>query len=426
MQSCKNNQNYSNNTKKHLIIVGGGVIGITSAYYLAKAGYKVSVIEQNNDVALESSFANGSHLGYSCIYPVRYRTHLIKTTQAISNLESMPFTDLQNILDYYNKSQCKKIINTRLTDIRNHLFVNAKTEFQKIVQEIQNQYSHYQLTGILQLFFDQDSFNKAIKNIAYKHKFGCDLKVLANALECIAIDPSLANSQKKIVGGILANGDGTGDAFLFTKILAEKCKALGVEFLFNTKITELKSEGNLITSIITQYDKELTADAYIISLGNNTNNILKSLNTSLPMVPVKGYSLSIRLEDHDVVPNLGIADEHNKIFYSKLGNSFRVAGLSDPQYLDNSINPDKINQLITATEFLFPNLNLQHKIKSQMVEQISCLRPSSLLQIPFISKFKYNNLFVNTGHGGYGWTLAPISAKLITDIVVQSHTRLLS
>lgn len=420
MQSCKNNQNYSNNTKKHLIVVGGGVIGITSAYYLAKAGYKVSVIEQNNDVALESSFANGSHLGYSCIYPVRYRTHLMTTIQTISTLESMHFTDLQNILDHYNKSQCKKIINTRLTDIRNKLFVNAKAEFQKIVQEIQNQYFPHQLTGILQLFFDQDSFNKAIKNVSYKDKCGCDLKVLANALECIDVEPSLANSQKKIVGGILANGDGTGDAFLFTKILADKCKALGVDFLFNTEVTKMKSEGNLITSIITQYDEEITADGYIISLGNSTNNLLNSLNTSLPMIPVKGYSLSIRLEDHDVVPDLGIADEHNKIFYAKLGNSFRVAGLSDPNYLDNTINFDKINQLITTTELLLPKLNLQHKIKSQMVEQLSCLRPSSLLQIPFISKFKYNNLFLNTGHGGYGWTLAPISAKLLTDIVLQS------
>lgn len=421
MHPSKDNQICDNNTKKHLIIVGGGVIGITSAYYLAKAGYKVSVIEQHDDVALESSFANGSHLGYSCIYPVRYRTHLVTTTQTISNLESMPFTDLQNILDNYNKSQCKKIINNRLTDIRNNLFVNAKTEFQKTVQELHNKYFPHQLTGILQLFFDQDSFNKAIKNVAYKHKFGCDLKVLASALECIAIEPSLANYQKKIVGGILANGDGTGDAFLFTKIIADQCKALGVEFLFDTKITKMKSEGNRITSIITQYDKEITADAYIISLGNNTNEILKSINTSLPMVPVKGYSLSIRLENHDVVPNLGIADEHNKIFYSKLGNSFRVAGLSDPNYMDNSISSDKINQLITATELLFPKLNLQHKIKSQMVEQLSCLRPSSLLQIPFISKFKYNNLFLNTGHGGYGWTLAPISAKILTDIVLQSY-----
>jgi hypothetical protein len=100
----------------------------------------------------------------------------------------------------------------------------------------------------------------------------------------------------------------------------------------------MKSEGNLITSIITQYDEEITADGYIISLGNSTNNLLNSLNTSLPMIAVKGYSLSISLESHDVVPDLGIADEHNKIFYAKLGNSFRVAGLSDPNYLDNTIN----------------------------------------------------------------------------------------
>jgi len=402
-------------SNKKIIVLGGGVIGVTSAYYLAEKGYDVTVIEQDNDLAKATSFANGAQLCYSCIYPLYPKSvfstllHFIQDLQLnYSFLNSPLFKKLENYL-------ASKALNQELTEYRNNLFKESSIELRALVQKWNLQFS-YQNDGVLQLFFNKKKFKQAQEDAEYKTKNGIKLTILSPA-ECLQREPTLQFTKKDIKGGILMEQDGTGDTYLFTKALAEVCKKLGVKFSLNTEIKEIRFDKSKITSLVTKDGEILAADGYVVSLAAQSKSLLEPLKIDLPLEPVKGYSITIELEEQDELPLTGIADPANGIFYARLGNSLRVAGLIEHAGMDVSLNPKKIQLLIKHADNLFPKLKIKEKDHAGKIHQWACLRPSSTTMVPLIVTSKYDNLFINTGQGGYGWTLAPASGKLLAELV---------
>lgn len=349
--------------KKHIVVLGAGIIGTTTAYYLAEHGYDVTVVECRNGVAQETSFANGAQLCYSCIQP----------------------------LD-----------NPELTAIRNDLFQNAAIEFNLLQQKIHDDFS-YNPGGVLQLFFDSQAFEDTKDLANYKRQHGIDLTILS-AAECINQQYSLQNSSN-IHGGIFMHNDGIGDAFAFTKIIATSCQRLGVRFLFDKEINKIDILND-----------SFNANAYVVCLGAHSKEFLDPLDISLDIKYIKGYSISIKLDSNDEVPEIGIADPVNDIFYARLGDYLRVAGIKEEEN-NTELNERQTAVLMNAANNLFPLLKVFDKERKGQITKWACVRPSSVTKIPFISSTKYSNVFLNTGHGGYGWTLAAVSAKRIMEVI---------
>jgi len=399
-----------------IIVLGGGIIGVTSAYYLAESGYDVTVVEQQDDVAQASSFANGAQLCYSCIYPLCHQSIYAALWTRLSTLQLSSWAFLNSrFIQRIENYLFEKALNRELTAYRNKLFKQSALEFNALVKKLNLSFP-YQTTGVLQLFFTEMDFIRAKKSAIYKVQHGVQLEILSPQ-ECLHQEPSLRFNQQDLRGGILMQHDGIGDAHLFTKALAQACCELGVKFLLNTEVEKFTFAGNHINGLITKHKQSLNADAFVVCLGVNSQPLLAQLAIDLDINVIKGYSISIDLEDSDELPTIGIADPSHEIFYARLANSFRVAGLTELAGMDTTLKPEKIEILLDAVNNLFPNLQVKAKERAGMVHKWACLRPSSVTKTPLIMRSKFNNLFINTGHGGYGWTLAPASGKLLAELV---------
>jgi D-amino-acid dehydrogenase len=239
---------------KKIIILGAGIIGVTSAYYLAEQGYDVTVIERHADVAQESSYANGAQLCYSCIYPLYSNSifsaflFALKKLQLHSHILSnlAPMQSLQSYL-------IDKSLDKELSSYRNNLFKDSAIEFNKLIQKLHMSFP-FEGSGVLQIFFSQTELDNAKNMAKYKAQNGITFSILSHE-ECIKLQPSLKFSNKKIQGGILMHHDGIGDAHLFTKELAKICQNIGVKFLYNTEVKKLMLENGTITGLITKQDK---------------------------------------------------------------------------------------------------------------------------------------------------------------------------
>jgi D-amino-acid dehydrogenase len=363
-----------------VIILGAGIIGVTSAYYLAKAGFKVTIIDRNAQVALESSYSNGSQLCYSCVNP--------------PNSKKSPTT-----------------LPTHLRVFRNSLFTAARKEFQNLIAE-NNLIFDYQLNGVLQLFFKKEQLDDAVNKYRFKSSLGIPYQVLTKN-QAFEKEPLISNAND-LEGAIFIPNDGTGDALEFTKLMAKKCSELGVKFIFNENIEQIEVVDNQIQQIITT-SNSYKSDIYLSALGAYGSALLKSIGIKLNISPKKGYSITFEIDESDKVPLIGIGDQTNEVYYSKLGNRLRVAGLTETCGFNDELTKSQIDLIINLTDQLFPNL----KVKTKESIKRACFRPFPANSVPSIGQTIIENLYINTGHGGFGWTLAPISGKIIKDIIVK-------
>jgi len=361
----------------HILILGGGVIGVVSAYYLAKQGHRVTVVERHSAVAEEASYANGGQLCYSCVNPLKYRAGKEMATNARRRF-------------------------------RNQLFLEVRAAFIALIEDMGVRFD-YQLEGTLQLYFNQESLEEALDACIFKGSLGIPYQALSPAA-CIQREPALAGAE--FTGGILFPEDGTGDVLVFTRVLAGLLVERGVQFQYQTTVTGWRTEGDRIAAIVTDQG-ELVADAYVLALGAHSAGLAKPLGIALPIVPKRGYSITIPLEADDIVPQLGIGDPENEMYYSRMGAYLRIAGVTERPSYALDIPPERIAWMMAQADRLFPRLHLkerEHRVRA-------CLRPSSADSAPIIGKTAYTNLYMNTGHGGFGWTLAPISGKRLASVI---------
>lgn len=397
-----------------IIILGAGVVGVTTAYFLAKSGHEVTVIDRGEESARECSFANGGQLSYCHSEPWASPAVLPKIVKWLGKKDAPLIFRLRFDpamfawgIKFLMHCTTRKNLEGTANVLRLALF---SREMLREVAGAENIEYNYLGKGILHIFKSQHDLDDAITHAKFQEPLGAPFAILSKA-EAIAMEPALATTSQEIVGALHFPLDESGDIFDFTvklsKILQEK---YGVAFHYNTNILSLAYDGNKITSVRT--DKgNYEADKYVISLGAYSTRALKSVGISAPIYPMKGYSISIPIAEDSNAPFVSITDQSHKIVYSRLGNILRVAGTAEFAGYNHDIREERIEPIKNAAQALFPQAG-----DFTNIGKWACLRPSTPDGAPLIGQAIFENLLINTGHGTLGWTLSFGSAKIIQEL----------
>ncbi len=394
-------------------VLGAGVIGVTSAYYLAKAGHQVTVIDRQSGPALEASFANAGEVSFGYCSPWAAPGIPQKALKWLF-MEHAPLV-LRPKVDYAmiswmirmlaNCTSERYAINKsrmlRLADYSRLSLAELRTETDIAYDE--------RMQGTLQLFRTQAQLDASAKDVKALAADGIPYEVLDRE-GCIRIEPALRHVSDKIVGGLLTPKDETGDCFKFTNALAAKCVSMGVTFDYGRQIKGLVIEAGQAKGVVTDTGT-VFSDAVVVALGSFSPLLLKPFGIKLPVYPVKGYSLTIPITDASRAPESTVMDETYKIAITRLGDRIRVGGMAEISGYTNDLGPARRRTLEHSVSDLFPGGDLK------AANYWSGLRPMTPDGTPVIGATNIRNLFLNTGHGTLGWTMSTGSARVLTDVV---------
>ncbi|MFL2466931.1 MAG: D-amino acid dehydrogenase [Candidatus Pseudothioglobus sp.] len=398
-----------------VVVLGAGIIGTTSAYFLAKQGHEVTVIDRQDSVSMETSHANAGCLSYGFTSPWASPGLPFSVLKWVltgrSPLIINPNMSVETIKFLY---RMYKNCNSRSYEINKSRMLRVANYSQKALLEIETDFDLYyeqKKQGSLQLFWDSKEIEKTQKDIAILDKFNINSQLLS-AEECVKIEPGLQYVKNKLAGGIQFMDDFTGNCYLFSTEVYKKCVEMGVNFEFNTEIKSLQISNDKIASVSTD-SGEIKADCYSVSLGSYSTKILSKIGFEIPIYPVKGYSITLPVLSNEDAPQSTIMDEKNKIAITRLGDRIRVAGMAHLTDFDKNLRTKSLDSLISGLDLLFP----KSYESSKETNFWTGLRPSTPDGTPIIGPTPFNNLFLNTGHGTLGWTMSAGSGKLLANLV---------
>ncbi len=405
----------------HVVIMGSGIIGVTSAWYLARAGHQVTVIERQSGPALGTSFANAGMIspGYSAPWAAPGVPFKALKWMAARHapLAISPTTELRQyrwmMHMLANCTEARYAVNKermmRLARYSHECLVDLRAESGI-------DYEHREL-GTLQLFRTQRQLDAATKDIAVLEQCKVPWRLLDRA-GCVAAEPGLAASAEKIAGGLQLPDDETGDCYLFTTRLAQCCRDMGVVFRYDCEIKELLGDGERLTGVRLA-DEAVSADCYVLALGSHSPRLLHRHGIDLPVYPVKGYSLTIPVTDSSLAPVSTIMDETFKVAVTRFANRIRVGGMAELTGFDDRLLSRRRDTLEMVINDLFPSAG-----DISQATFWSGFRPMTPDGTPIIGATRLRNLYLNTGHGTLGWTMACGSAQLLADIIDGRKSRI--
>ncbi|MFB2566174.1 D-amino acid dehydrogenase [Rhizobium sp. IMFF44] len=396
-----------------VVVLGAGIIGVTSAYQLAKAGHEVTVIDRQQGPALETSFANAGEVSFGYCSPwaapgipmkaikwlFMHHAPLILRPKVDGAMLSWLVKMLSNCT-----SERYAINKSRMLRLADY----SRISLAQLREETGIAYDE-RMQGTLQLFRTHAQLDASAKDVKALAADGIPYEVL-DPDGCIRVEPALRHVRSKIVGGLLTPKDETGDCFKFTNALAAKAIELGVKFQYGTMIKGLDVEGNQVRGVMTDRGR-VDADAVVVALGSYSPLLLKPLDISLSVYPVKGYSLTIPITDASRAPESTVMDETYKIAITRLGDRIRVGGMAEISGYTNDLGLARRQTLEHSVTDLFPGGDVAK------ASFWSGLRPMTPDGTPVIGPTKIKGLFLNTGHGTLGWTMSSGSARVISDLV---------
>lgn len=396
-----------------VLILGAGVVGVTSAWYLARAGHEVTVIERQPNVALETSFGNAGQIspGYSSPWagpgvPAKAVKWLLQKHPPLSVKPDGSLFQLQWLTQMLaNCNEKSYAINkarmVRLAEYSRDCFVALRSE-SGIGYEGRQQ-------GTMQVFRTQKQLDDTAKDIAVLKEMGVPFELLSRD-ELSRAEPGLEGSKHKLTGGLRLPNDETGDCHVFTNKLADMAKALGVRFLFNRSIDSLLVEGGALKGVRSE-GETLTADACVVALGSYSTSLLRGL-VDIPVYPVKGYSITVPIIDAAQSPVSTILDETYKVAVTRFDDRIRVGGMANLVGYDLELHDSRRETLEYVVTDLFP--------KGGDVKEATFwtgLRPMTPDGTPIVGPTPVKGLWLNTGHGTLGWTMSCGSGKLLADLM---------
>ena len=397
-----------------VLILGSGVIGVTSAYYLAKAGHEVTVIDRQPKPALETSFANAGEVspGYSSPWagpgvPVKaVKWLLMKHGPLVVRPKLDPVMWLWLAKMLRNCTSARYAVNkSRMIPIAEY----SRDCLRALRSDIGIRYDE-RAQGTLQLFRYQAQLDHTAGDIAVLKQTGVPFEVLDRD-GCVAAEPALSAVRDKIAGGLRLPQDETGDCHMFTQALALEAEKLGVRFAFNVGIEGLNADATRITGVATSTGV-MQADAYVLALGSWSPRLVRPLGISLPVYPVKGYSITVPITDADAAPVSTVMDESYKVAITRLGDRIRVGGTAEISGYSDKLYAARRATLDHSLTELFPRGGDLKKATFW-----SGLRPMTPDGPPVIGPTRYSNLHLNTGHGTLGWTMACGSGRVLADLL---------
>ncbi len=405
----------------NILILGSGVIGTTSAYYLAKAGHQVTVIDRQSGPALETSFANAGEVspGYSAPWagpgvPLKAIHWMLMRH---SPLVIWPMLD--PAMWRWGLSMLRNCTETRYAVNKGRMVRLAEysRDCLRQLRAVTGIRYDERSQGTLQLFRTQKQVDAIGKDIEILKQYGVRYELL-DRTGYLAVEPALALTQEKFVGALRLPGDETGDCFKFTQNLARLSEDLGVDFRYGVSIQRILSDSARITGVATS-SGVLTADAYLVALGSYSPLLLKPVGIRMPIYPVKGYSITVPIEDASFAPESTIMDETHKVAVTRLGDRIRVGGTAELAGYSLALRESRRHTLNHVLTDLFPRAGDVAK-----GEFWTGLRPMTPDGTPVVGGSPYANLFLATGHGTLGWTMAAGTGRVMADLISGRPTEI--
>lgn len=403
-----------------IIILGGGVAGVSTAWYLAKTGHDVTVIDRRSAVASETSYGNAGMLSYGYTSPWAGPGVPFKVIKwAIQDLAPILFNPASFNLRAARwmmlmLGQCTedayRINKGRMLRISQY----SRICLSELLRELPLEFDH-RAKGTIELFRSQDKMDSIGADLESLKECGVSHEVIGPA-ECIFHEPALANVREKFVGGLRFPEDETGDCNKFTVALAENCRAIGVKFIFDATVEKLATSSGRVRSVHTSKG-EIFADAFVVALGSYSSFLLNPLGLKLPVYPIKGYSLTVPIVDSARAPESTVMDEAFKVAVTRFEDRIRVGGTAEIADYDLSLPGKRRRPTQFVIEDLFPGAGDVSK-----AEFWCGLRPMTPDSVPVVGETPIENLFTNTGHGTLGWTMSQGSARVLSDIINKRAT----
>jgi D-amino-acid dehydrogenase len=400
-----------------VIVLGGGVIGVTTAYYLARAGAEVTLVDRQEGPAAETSFGNAGQVspGYSTPWaapgiPLKALKWMF---QKHAPLAIRPDGSLFQLR--WMAAMLKNCSPERYA-INKERMMRVAEYSRDCLRELRAQtgvnYEH-RTKGTLQLFRTQAQLDAVQRDVAVLQECGVPFELL-DRHQLATVEPALARNAQQLAGGLRLPNDETGDCHLFTRGLAEVARGLGVNFRFEESVESLLTDGGRIAGVRLAGPKAevLKADRYVLAFGSYSRELIAPLGLDIPVYPVKGYSLTVPLLDPALAPQSTVLDETFKIAITRFDDRIRVGGMAELAGFDLRLNPRRRATLERVVGELFPGGDLPR------ASFWTGLRPMTPDSTPIVGPTPFSNLYLNTGHGTLGWTMACGSGKLVADQVM--------
>jgi D-amino-acid dehydrogenase len=402
-----------------ILVLGAGVIGVTAAWYLAADGHEVTVIDRQPGPARETSHANGGQISASHAEPWanpgaprkilqwlgREDAPLLFRLRADPHQWRFGLAFLRECLPWRNRRNTIQCLRLALYSRDCLRALRAETGLDYDQQE----------RGILEFYTDARELEEGARTAARLRELGV-VRDVRTVDECVAIEPALAQCRELLAGGIYTATDESGDARRFTEELARLGAARGVAFRWNVTVEGLAPEGDAIVGArcasAAHGGETLVADAYVVALASYSPFVLRPLGVPCPIYPAKGYSATIDVGRHAGAPTISLTDLAAKTVTTRLGAKLRIAGTAELSGYGTDLNPVRCEALVARTFELFPDAGERASARFW-----AGLRPATPSNVPLVGRTRYRNLFLDTGHGTLGWTMACGSARALAAVV---------
>ena len=402
-----------------VVVLGAGLLGVTSAYFLRQLGHDVTVIDRQASPAAETSFANGGQISVSHAEPWANPSAPLKVLKWLGK-EDAPLlfrirADMRQWLwGLQFLRECTPARTQHNIEQIVRLGTYSRDTLQALRRDMGIEYDQ-RTQGILHFYTSQKEFDGAEGPAAQMRALGCDRRVIS-ADEAVRIEPALRHIRPQLAGATYTAEDESGDANSFARELVARCRADGVQFLMSHTVTALREAGGQIDHVeATDADgrfQRVRGDAYVLAMGSLSPLYAAPLGIRLPIYPAKGYSVTLPVKDTSMAHQVSLTDDEYKLVFSRLGDRLRIAGTAELNGYDRDLNRVRCEAIVRRTEELFPGAG-----DLEQAQFWTGLRPATPSNVPIIGRSKLPNLFLNTGHGTLGWTHSCGSGKSIAQIV---------
>lgn len=402
----------------HICIIGAGVIGVTSAMRLLEAGHEVTIVDAMSEVATKTSLGNGSQLAYSYVTPLaepsiwtQWPVYLFSPASPFMLRPQADLGQWRWLLRFLIACNAGRARKSTIELLKIAFF--SREKLAELRARIPIDFL-YRQSGKLVMLGDAAKMKAARAQVEFQAGLGCEQEVF-DLDRCIAVDPALASSGRRWIGGVYTESEEVGDCAMFCSgLLAEMLKRPGFRFAHSSKVTRFNLHNKELHSIEAG-GETLIADAFVLAAGAESMSLAVQVGLSLPIYPLKGYSITVPILSPDHAPNVSVTDQPRKIVYARVGGNLRVAGRLEMVGMDRGIPDRVINELKQAVLETFPGCG--DLTDNATLSPWAGLRPATPQGLPIIGASPIKNLFLNVGHGSLGWTLACGSAALLADLI---------
>jgi D-amino-acid dehydrogenase len=402
-----------------VVILGAGVIGVATAWYLSRKGHEVTVLERNAGAARETSFGNGGQISVSHAEPWANPSAPLKLLSWLGKEDAPLLFRLRADpaqwswgLKFLLECGARRSTHNMIQIL--NLGTYSRTSLQELRRETGIEYDHLS-KGILHYYTSEKEFKGALEPARIMRELGCERNVV-DVAEVLRLEPAMAHIAPRLAGATYTSADESGDVHKFTTGLARLCEERGVKFRYGVRIQKLRVAGGAMQGVElaseTGMYEVLKADAYVLALGSLSPLLSRAAGVPLDVYPAKGYSATLPILDASKAPQVSLTDDEFKLVFSRLGDRLRIAGTAELNGYDLSLNPVRCEAIVKRTLEVFPGVS-----RPELASYWAGLRPATPGNVPYIGRSKVQGLFLNTGHGTLGWTHGCGSGRALADIV---------